>query len=472
MIAGNNGILNKAVTAKEKTEITSLKEEINMVINSRITEKAISGINENTFMKDIEKGISNARIEQIDGYTDVWYVFKNGAYITVYEDGEIIDGKAEIWDGVKKSCPEFKKDENNIWNWYIYKPSELKFLSDFVNNGNSLTGTVDLTEIVEKAGYNPENVSINYLSTKVYLMNNLDMGARETDANTIEEKWNTNSNKNVKWVPIGRDLTYSNPPGETDKAFTGLFEGNNHSIRGVYVDETETEYNGAGLFSGYTSCVKDLTLKNSFIKGRTIVGGIASLAGGNKFKNCKNINSAVIATTGSAGGIVGVSWKSLDGCICEGIVIGKSYVGGIVGQLNSSSMKVNNCKNTGSVEGDNHVGGIIGNIYNKKPEITSCINQGTIKSSNCVGGILGSSGENSTPTLTECENYGKIEGFGNSKYIGGIIGHIFSKAILNRCKNKGIISGKQEVGGIVGKYESDETELTECIDNGTVNITN
>ena len=43
-------------------------------------------------------------------------------------------GKTSIWDGASTESPKFKE-----FNWYIYTPAQLKFLADFVNNGNALT---------------------------------------------------------------------------------------------------------------------------------------------------------------------------------------------------------------------------------------------------------------------------------------------------------------------------------------------
>lgn len=470
MLTGNNGILKRAGEAKQKTEAATLKEEIAIVITNRKIEKETSGSNLNTLKEDIQKEISNVEIEPIDGYTDVWYVCKNGTYLTVYEDEDLIEGKAKIWDGEEISCPEFKQDENNIWNWYIYKPSELKFLADFVNNGNSLTGTVNLTEIVEQAGYNPENISINYLSTKVYLMNNIDLGARQINANTLEEKWETDANKQVKWTPIGTDVFYKYPSiNDTPKAFKGIFEGNNYSIRGVYVDESQSEEGGAGVFAGSTCIIQNLKVKNSYIKGKSVVGGIASLCEGT-FSNCKNINTNVVATEAAVGGIVGVSHGDLEKCENSGTITGKIYyVGGIVGQLNSKSMNIVECKNTGIITSKGSAaGGIIGDIHRKSPTIIKCINEGKVSSQINTGGIIGQC--NATSTLSECENYGEIEGTGNARRVGGIIGYIELKGKLTKCINKGQISGKQDVGGIIGKSDNSETEIIDCIDKGTIKI--
>lgn len=459
-------MLKRAGDARDKTAIKSLKEETQTVMLARQINTS-TGVENKNLKDDIEKGISGAIVEEIEGYKDVYYVKKGNNYVTIYEDGDIQEGKAEIWDGKKVSSPEFKK-ENEIWNWYIYTPSQFKFLADFVNNGNSLTGTVDLTSYVTEAGYNPDDVSIKKFQTKVYLMNSIDMGARQSDGDTIEQKWETDANKKVKWTPIGSEFSNN----ETSKAFIGTFNGNNYNIRGVYANESSSENIGCGIFSGYTIGVKNLIVKNSYIKGKKNAGGIAVVSCYG-IKNCKNIDSFVVATNGSAGGIVAVSWNDLINCDNYGNVIGNNEAGGIVGQLNSSSMNVRNCKNFGNVisvkANESHAGGIAGSIFGKQPTITGCTNEGKIEGFECTGGIVGWAMDNATPIITDCKNNAEIKG--NGQNIGGILGYITASGTLTGCTNNGNIFGKQNVDGIVGNGKSLCT-ITNCVNNGKINIVN
>ncbi|MBP3831620.1 MAG: hypothetical protein ILA02_04525 [Clostridia bacterium] len=219
MLTGDNSILKRAVDAKERTELSSLKEEAQMVMLNRVTEKTTLGSNTKTLKEDLESGISNATVESInkteefEGLTDVYYVSKNGQYVTIYEDGDIEDGQVEIWDGKKVSSPKFKK-ENNIWNWYVYTPSQLKFLADFVNNGNKFDGRDDLKKLVEDENYDSKTVTMS-TDTTIYLMNNLDLGARQINGELIAGEG---------WTPIG-----TSADNVINKL--GKFEGNNHNIK-------------------------------------------------------------------------------------------------------------------------------------------------------------------------------------------------------------------------------------------------
>lgn len=82
----------------------------------------------------------------------------------------------------------------------------------------------------------------------------------------------------------------------------GIFEGNNYTVRGVYVNRT-ADYNG--IF-GNSNMIQNLTIKDSYVVGTTATGGIVGNAG--TVKNCHNINTTVMLVKGNyqcVGGIVG-----------------------------------------------------------------------------------------------------------------------------------------------------------------------
>ena len=418
MLAGDNGLLNRAGESKNRTELASLKEEAQMVMLNRVTERKKLENNTKTLKEDLESGISNVTVESInatdesEGLTDVYYVRKNGKYVTVYEDGNIEEGKVEIWDGEKVSCPEFKK-ENNLWNWYIYTPSQLKFLADFVNNGNKFDGRDDLKKLVEDANYDIGTVTMSK-DTKIYLMNNLDMGARQIEGTRITGE---------EWIPIGTDYNNVNEK-------LGIFDGNNYYIKGVYVNRTG-KFNG--IF-GSSNTIKNLKVKDSYIKGTNHTAGIVGYSATGKIENCYNDNT---------------------------IIVGDSNIGGIVGY---SSANIENCVNTGIVTGNNQVAGIVGNIT-KEINVSKCINYSKITASNVnAGGIVGFTHESNN--INECTNSGMISGKGTN--VGGIIGCTNASNIINKCVNNGSVDGNDwYVGGITGISNS-LSKINECINTGNI----
>ena len=267
MLSGDNSILSRASEAKNQTNEKSLKEEVQVAVSGRLIEKKTTGTNAKTLEEELREKISNAD-EITAASLGACYVKRDNTELTVYDSGEIEDGKFEIWDGSTVECPEFKK-ENNIWNWYIYKPSQLKFLADFVNDENKGGTSVpdNLRSMVTNAGYNAEEITMT-IDTTIYLMNNLDMGARQT---------NGTKTTGTDWTPIG-----------VATINVGTFEGNNYTIIGVYVNR---DANYCGLF-GYSNKIQNVTIKDSYIKGKNAVGGIVSYPL-NDIENCHNKNTSV-----------------------------------------------------------------------------------------------------------------------------------------------------------------------------------
>ena len=199
-LSGDHGILKQAGNAKKSTDQAQLEEDVQTAYLRY--EQQMKGKND---LEHYLNQIDNVNIEKLA--VDTWYVSRGTAEVTIDIEGEKTTGKSVIWDGSKTpKTPELKKD-GNIWHWYIYNPDQLKFLAYFVNNGNKLKpdegetdteNTLDLTQIVIDDGYNPEDVKIIESTTIVYLMNDLDLGARAENNN-----WETESNEAKKWTPIG-----------------------------------------------------------------------------------------------------------------------------------------------------------------------------------------------------------------------------------------------------------------------------
>ena len=425
---GNNGIISRAKDAKNVTNLSSLKDEIGIVIQSRNINK-MAGLPVGSFKEELENGISgNKTVEAIGNIGDTCYVTREEATVTVYDNGDIIDGKADIWDGTSKSKPT--ADESK--NWHIYTPEEMKYFEEFVNG--------KLTD-EEKEGLEITD------STIVYLENDIDMGARQENGVLTA---------GTAWEPIGIDSAGK---------FTGTFEGNNHTIKGIYVKK---DGNCAGLF-GNSDTIQNLTIANSYIEATGgAVGGIVGVLREGSVVNCHNINTKVSSkydkeNNGSnVGGIAGQFGKvnaaanSIVNCTNTGNVKSNGYnVGGIVGQFIGE--KIENCINkaeiSGGVEnGYGQLGGIVGQL--KTGFVINSKNRGNIVSRGTVnGGIVGITNTKSNVKIEKCVNIGTVQG--KEGFIGGICGGILadSSTIIKNCYNLGNIIGEtsnvSDFGGIV-----------------------
>ena len=282
---------------------------------------------------------------------------------------------------------------------YIIEDAEdLKEFRDIVNGQNGKTQNSAAWAILE------DNIVLN--------------------ANVLDSDGSLNSGSFETWTPIGcyKDI-------DDYIAYTGTFDGNGHTISGIYINTRE---NYQGLFGCIgnkdgTGTVKNLGIEDSWIKGGDNVGGIA-----------------------------GYSAWGMENCYNTGSISGGDNVGGISGQ-NSSNM-IRNCYNTGSISGGSNVGGVVG--YSGGG-VTGCHNDGTvIGSGSCIGGIMGE-GIGAVSAISKCYNTGSVSG--EEGTVGGISGgRIFG---TSNCYNAGTISGEKAYGitasnriGVVNSYNIGEVD--------------
>lgn len=257
-------------------------------------------------------------------------------------------------------------------------------------------------------------------------------------------------------------------------SFDGVFDGNNHTISGLYV-ETETS-----MYTGFIGClqgsnermVKNVTIEDSYFKSSYLdeshLGAICGYAENATILNC-HVNATIIGM-GKVGGLVGYARGTLlSNCSKNGkIECSGSYVGGIVGST-GLDVEIVDCSNKGSVSAMLYVGGICGSTC---MSITNCFNIGKIEGQGYVGGIVGYLDVcTSDEGLTNCHNTGEC--ISDGQYVGGLIGYLrsihYRNTFVTKCYNKGKITGKDNVGGIVGfAGEYNNWELTEVNNSGVI----
>jgi len=214
-------------------------------------------------------------------------------------------------------------------------------------------------------------------------------------------KWSATKGPAIKWIPIGRSEV---DPGEKGtgttvyKSFAGTFDGQGHSISGLYC----VGYRDLGLFASVeaTGVVKNVRLTNSYFvslrtDGTINMGSFAGIAQG-KFETL--YSDAIIECKGGIdiGGIVGVSnprskaKKDIlyvkNSWFNGKINSGGGHIGGIVGAKNVSDLVIENCMNSGSLTGtktdSKMIGGIVGRIKNTgQVSVSDCLNVGKISNS-------------------------------------------------------------------------------------------
>ena len=196
--------------------------------------------------------------------------------------------------------------------------------------------------------------------------------------------------ENEAWKPIG----YASKYDET-KAYSGTFDGKEHTISGLKVDVP---------VSGLFGCTKNAAIKNLTVAG-SVGGGSCDIAGG---------------------GIVGYSvGGAIENCgnLCEVKVHGSCPGGGIVGS--ASNLTIIGCYNAGK----------------------------GLKSDGMRGGGIVGKGEN--VNIYDCYNVGEINGYTSKR--GGIVGETSGSVFVYNCYNAGSVikagssnDDDKTVRGIVG----------------------
>ena len=174
-----------------------------------------------------------------------------------------------------------------------------------------------------------------------------------------------------KCFKLMADIDLSNFTGTTfniigtdyDNAFTGVFNGNGHTISNFTYMPSGGEY--IGLFRyvgnwGANAVIKDLGLIAPDVEAGTENWGVGSLVGY-------------------------LRESTITACYVEGATVsGEWFVGGLVGSNRNGT--ITNCYATGSVEGNSSVGGLVG--YNWGT-ISDCYSTGSVSGDNAVGGLVG-----------------------------------------------------------------------------------
>lgn len=274
----------------------------------------------------------------------------------------------------------------------------------------------------------------------------------------------------TEWTFIGRDY---------DEAYSGTFDGAGHTIQGIYCND---QIKGrAGLF-GYVNgaTIKDIKV-TGYIKTYGLAGGIAAyIRGGTSITDCVNAATVIAGDTRgyspSAGGIVGCSEREQQNQITDCINTGTvkvivpegdySSAGGILGQAINCTL-ISNCSNFGPISGGrlenatskkSYVGGIVGHIVSTT--VSDCYNTGTVTDTvnpeAQIGGIIGCL-NSMTSHLANSYNVGKVTAASEAATLGGVVGSApYDTATITNCyylagtagqacgKNDGVITNTTE----------------------------
>ena len=246
------------------------------------------------------------------------------------------------------------------------------------------------------------------------------------------------------WIPIGGSF---NP-------FTGEFDGDGHTISGLYISNKNAINQGLfGEISG-NAVIENLTVQG-YVKGKESIGGIVGFCRYGTFRNCES--RVTLEGDKAVGGIAGSTVKSyITDCNYTGSLNGKIFTGGITGICKEVTLQ--NCTGQAYVSGMLDTGGIAGNSADSSC-FTGCVFKGKVSGNDYTGGIAGLCIRS---TIQNCTNEASVSGTTNTGGIGGCA----EKSDVNGCISSGKVSGSIDTGGIVGF--DNWADLSDCMSMGNV----
>ena len=235
---------------------------------------------------------------------------------------EMVEAGANGWDGSTLSEPELK---DNVYQ--ISNGAELAWFAAKVNGGDY--------KIAAK------------------LVNDIDLCAFD-------------------WTPIGGS--------KSTTAYQGIFEGDGHTINGLYINNTNTYQ---ALF-GY--------IKDSHVSGITVDGEVSA----------KQYVAGVVAYMGTK--------SYIDRCANKAHITGTStYVGGVTGSVSQATSQLTNAYNLGNIKGTTNCAGVAG--YNHKSAvIENVFSLGEVTGNTVAACIGGTTAKDKALNVFASKEYGIIAG--------------------------------------------------------------
>ena len=234
------------------------------------------------------------------------------------------------------------------------------------------------------------------------LMRGLDFNVADSYRDgMIDTTWTTSTG----WQPIGSE----------SNGFRGIFEGNGHTISGLYISSLGSIRGGLFFF----------------------------LESGSEIRNIGLLNVDVGGVSDNIGGLVGRNDGSISNSYVTGVVTGNRFVGGLVGRNRAGSSITNSYATVDITGTGDNVGGLVSR------------NDGSIINSYATGDITGT-GDNvgglvsrNDGSIINSYATGDITGTGDN--VGGLVSRN-DGSIINSYAT-GDVTGKNFVGGLVGGNE-------------------
>lgn len=241
---------------------------------------------------------------------------------------------------------------------------------------------------------------------------------------------------------LGSDLTFTNRSSFHIPYFEAEFDGDNHSLIGLHLNNSGMREMGFFGLIGDKGKVSNLNLIDAYVSGTSYIG---LLAGNNKGTIYNSHAEGELIGDRYIGGITGANRGTIKKSSADVEVkrrdgnhrLDGTYGGGLIGWNRGT---VINSFATGPVSGDMHLGGLTGSNYGK---IYNSYATGNVNGTRGIGGLVGEG----RGKIVNC--YAKSAVYGYKK-VGGLVGNNYEQMIVN-CYSVGKVYGSLDTGGLIGE---------------------
>lgn len=339
-----------------------------------------------------------------------------------------------------------------------------------------------------------------------------------------------------KYIKLASDLDFSTETEATlplysdgFTAFNGIFEGSNHTIKGVKTVQqaastgslfgilgengilrnftlegthTSTFANSAPLLDKMWGKLLNITVKTALTTTKTNSSGVVTVANGGSVLEKVTFAGSISSAETNLAGLVGQSTAGaieLKDCVFEGKISSTKtstaafniYAGGLVNS--AQGITFTNCTSRGEINLTNKdkskfAAGFLANNAGTADApnyiFKNCVNETNIAAGGCVSGFaVGPTSSTNAPknifTFVDCENKADIMSLStaaiSSAPTAGFLCNLTPSTTFTRCKNSGDIMSSKNVyaAGFTGYYygtpaAGTEVTFTDCHNTGMI----
>lgn len=301
-----------------------------------------------------------------------------------------ITGQTIVYDEARlKGYGGYKWTTLNFDKYWAVVENDTSILRSFAKKKPSVSGVarmIDTSWYDDKAStYVLQDVADLYGLALLSYTNNFEGKTVKLGADITINEGNA-----ADWANVAPENEWMNI-GSSTLPFAGTFDGQMHTISGVYLTADKT-YSGFFAKTSEKAVIKNVKLTNGYMSSDyDNFGSIVGLTAGGTFDTI--YSDVIVSTAGNnVGGLIGRMQGDFDfvmkNCWFNGSVTntgGTNCMGGLVGRIFESEGKartITNCLNTGDVAAtestSRHIGGLVGHSNSKKLTISDAMNTGTL----------------------------------------------------------------------------------------------